>query len=188
MLLAFQKRFIPYVLDGSKRHTIRAGERWKAGMRADLYEESRRPKKYDASGAQVSGMRLLFRDLVTKVDPILIEHSGRAGFQLVENTSIFIAGNELKDFERDLFAWTDGFREDCNVNQPYGVVGAFEQMVAFWEAEHKFGRKIHKFGGQIMHWDYEQRFMEMPGKAKQKPYSGRAVRQLERFLSLRGGR
>lgn len=171
MILGFKEQFVPFVEDGSKTHTIRAGERWKVGMRADLYA---RPRQKD--------MRLIFRDLVTKTDPIRIEHSGRVGFQLVKNTSIFIAGNELKDFELDLFAWADGFREDCDINEPYGVVGAFEQMVAFWESEHKFGRKVHCFHGQVMHWDYEERFTDISE-------TGRAVRQLERIIpSLRGAR
>lgn len=150
MILGFKDQFEPYVLDGSKTHSIRAGERWRVGMRADLYVKPRQ-----------KGMRLLFRAEVVKVDPILIEHSHRAGFELCENTSLYIAGNELKDYELEMFAWADGFREDCDVNQPYGVVGAFEQMIAFWQAEYQFGKKMHQFVGQVTHWDYTDRFTEL---------------------------
>ena len=37
MILGFKDRFVPMVEDGSKRHTIRAGKRWKVGISADLY-------------------------------------------------------------------------------------------------------------------------------------------------------
>lgn len=46
MLLGFQDRFVPLVREGSKTHTIRAGARWKAGMRGDLFEKTRQPKMF----------------------------------------------------------------------------------------------------------------------------------------------
>ncbi len=169
MILGFKKQFVPYVLDGSKRHTIRAGDRWRVGMRADLYEESRRPKKYDESGAQVSGMRLLFRDQVTKVEPIVIEHRANrhAYRETWANTFIRIADVELSPCsdEADLFAWHDGFRPWKD--DPRNSTMSFVHMVEFWEREHGFGRRIHRFDGQVVYWDYEQRFMDVPKKAKQ---------------------
>jgi hypothetical protein len=42
VILGFKDRFVAFVENGTKTHSIRAGNRWKVGMRADLYRESRR--------------------------------------------------------------------------------------------------------------------------------------------------
>ena len=60
MILGFKDQFIPYVLDGSKTHTIRGGNRWRYGMRADLF-----------TGPYKPGLRrLIFRVPVVKVERI----------------------------------------------------------------------------------------------------------------------
>lgn len=163
MILGFKKQFVPYVLDGSKRHTIRAGERWKVGMRADLFEESRRRKVYDANGVQVSGMRLLFRDQVSKVEPIRIScSSSLTGLvPLHERTSIVIGDEVLSLDELDAFAWRDGFRRPDLLPQGAPQAwGCFFEMVCFWETTHGFGSKMLSFDGQLVHWGYTQRFQK----------------------------
>lgn len=180
MILAFQNQFIPYVLDGSKTHTIRAGHRWKAGMRADLYSESRRRKVYELRATnippgcicrgdglygmrcdapvhaperleyqqqQVSGMRLLFRAQVVRVESIHIYSATGKDF------TICLQGYDLSPAECDLFAYRDGFRTGCTDSQAYGTVGAFEQMMEFWKRKHKL-----PFHGQVIHWNYAERF------------------------------
>lgn len=47
MLMGMKDQFCPFAEDGSKTHSIRAGERWKVGMRVDLYRENRRRKVYE---------------------------------------------------------------------------------------------------------------------------------------------
>lgn len=173
MNLGFADQFVPMVEDGSKTHTIRAGERWKVGMRADLYRESRRQKVYDEYGRQVSGMSLIFRAPVVRVQAVEIvcDPSKRTDGYPSARTSplylqaaIYIDGSPLDEDERNAFAWRDGFRHRTLV-KPTDVVsvvsretvGCFRMMVDFWAEKHGFGRRIREFRGQIVHWDYERR-------------------------------
>lgn len=127
MILGFKDRFVPYVMDGSKRHTIRAGNRWRAGMRADLFA---RPRQ--------KGMRLLFRAPVVKVEEILIRAIGASGIHVVIDDLPLTQDETESLFERD------GFRKSL-------VAGtSSEQALSFW-------RNRLPFAGQIIHWDYERR-------------------------------
>lgn len=131
MLLGFKDQFEPFVLDGSKTHTIRAGDRWKVGMRADLYVRPRRPD-----------MRLLFRAPVIRVEMVFI--TVERFFTQVSNywrISLTINGQLLDRGETELFLWRDGFRD--------GSRTAIEQATDFW-------RKTVPFSGQIVHWDYRR--------------------------------
>lgn len=192
MILGFKNQFVPYVLDGTKTHTIRAGERWKAGMRADLFAGTRQRKVFqlrltDAFGCichgdglmgmechapihaeyrktQVAGMRLLFRAPVVRVETIEIydyeavqcgrgsipplggnhvrnAHRGPNG----ESLLVRIEGEGLSADETRSFFFRDGFRNTGECPQ--------YQALKFW-------RDRLPFHGQIVHWDYEQRFME----------------------------
>lgn len=143
MILGLKDQFVPFVEDGSKRHSIRAGERWKAGMRADLYA---RPRQ--------KGMRLLFRAFVVKVEPICIFIEPDGGPKIV------LDGCLLHHAECDLFAYADGFRDGCTDSREYCTVGAFAQMIEFWQRTHDLAAR--PFVGQIIHWDYEGRFVEKP--------------------------
>lgn len=157
MNLGFKDQFVPMVEDGSKRHSIRAGFRWKEGMRADLYA---RPRQ--------KGMRLLFRAMVVKVEQIEIEYTGTlvapntrlgamiGGWSASDFTTITIEGVRLVADELDSFAWRDGFRP--HPSEPTLTTDAFRDMVEFWYRMHGFGRKIRHFHGQVIHWDYERRF------------------------------
>lgn len=151
MILGFKDQFVPYVLDGTKTHTIRAGARWRADMRADLFAKVRQ-----------KGMRLLFRAPVVRVESIAILcDPGRRvdGWPsadlspLRDQTMILIAGVGLDESERQAFAWRDGFRIEGYRG------GYFEQMVEFWRKEHGLGRRVVNFHGQIIHWDYAARYI-----------------------------
>ena len=133
MILGFKAQFVPYVLDGSKTHTIRAGQRWKAGMRADLFQNVRQ-----------KNMSLLFRAPVVRVEEICIFEDPN------EVVGIAIQGERLTQAECDLFAYRDGFRDGLTDAEPYGTVGAFEQMVEFWRRTHNLSAE--PFQGQIIHW------------------------------------
>lgn len=148
MILGFKDQFVPFVEDGSKTHTIRAGQRWKAGMRADLFA---RPRQ--------KGMRLLFRAMVTKVEAITITPRGiyichdRPWVAEWAHTKATEWGMvKLTKDEAELFAFRDGFRFDPNSR------GSFGLMMDFWKRTHKL-----PFHGQIIHWDYAQRFMRKDG-------------------------
>lgn len=152
MNLGFKDRFVSMVEDGSKRHTIRAGDRWKVGMRADLFA---RPRQ--------KGMRLIFRALVIKVQPIEIWYRPPSilGIRFADEPvllapiGIAIAGETLHDDEANAFAWRDGFR-----SMPLergGPLNCVAEMAHFWVTQHKL-QDSAKFTGQLIHWDYVNRF------------------------------
>ena len=189
MVLGFKDQFIPYIEEGSKTHSIRAGFRWKVGMRADLYRESRRRKVYELRATnippgcichgdglygmrcdapvhapakveyeqvQVAGMRLIFRAPVVRVQTIEIA--------IRENTPrVTIDGELLMVDEANAFFWRDGFRDPEPSPRLYGALWRdfpyLSQAMAFWCDRHKLLRK--PFRGQIVHWDYAARFMDI---------------------------
>lgn len=78
-------------------------------------------------------MKLIFRAPVTRVDDITI-HVELTGL------TIFIGEHELDASEKEALAIADGFNDRV-------------EMFEFWSIEHGYGR----FGGQIIHWDYDRR-------------------------------
>lgn len=154
MILGFKDRFIPYITEGTKTHTIRAGNRWRAGMRADLYA---RPRQ--------KGMTLLFRTPVVKVEEVTIWlrkpaaklyadepcHAGALGIAI--NTEI------LSDDEANALAYRDGFRERPLVQG--GHLDALAEMARFWLAEHGSEDGLPIFRGQLIHWDFARRFTDL---------------------------
>lgn len=127
MIAGFKRRFVPKIRRGFKRHTIRRGRRWRAGMRMDLYENVRQ-----------KDMKLIFRAPVVKVEDITI-HVGDP-FYSERNLMVFIEEHLLADDELDEFAVRDGFE-------------GLGEMGKFWHEEHGLGM----FSGQVIHWDYDKR-------------------------------
>lgn len=118
-LYNFQARFVPYVEDGSKMHTIRAPRKRQEqpGNMLHLY-----------TGLRHKGARLLKRVQCAKVQAIRISVDG-----------IWIDGVKLAGDEADLLAWRDGFRRNGNDS-----TCAFEYMLSFWEGRLPFeGQIIH---------------------------------------------
>lgn len=124
MILGFKRRFERFVLDGSKTHTIRAGNRWKVGDRCDCYVDPRQ-----------KSMRLLGRWPCVKVESITIASNTPYGHP---KYGIWIDDNILSRDETEALAWRDGFR--TGVNGSY-----FAEMMEFWK-----GRL--PFEGQVIHW------------------------------------
>lgn len=138
MILGFDSQFVPMVLDGTKTHTIRAGFRWKAGMRADLY----------TGGYQPGARRLLFRAVVTKVEAIAISPVRTTWTDgSFTHLSVSINGNRMNFEESDAFFYLDGFR-DLDRGRSYASTA---QAFLYW-------RDKLPFTGQLIHWDYERRF------------------------------
>ena len=141
-LYNFQQRFVPFIEDGSKRHTIRGIRRNpdKPGDTCHLYTGLRQP-----------GARLIFRAPCLRVEPIEInEWDGGA---------VYINGERLGHDEMDALAWRDGFRGPQSdwlsigskiIPTPGTVKGCFQQMLSFWNDR-------LPFEGHIVHWDYERR-------------------------------
>lgn len=133
MLLGFKKRFIPFVEEGSKTHTIRAklkrGSR-QAGEICHCY-----------TGLRQKGARLLGRWKCLKVEPILI-FEGRD-----HAVSVIIGDVELSADEKNALAWRDGFRGR-------GKEQAFSEMVDYWASLHPQAGPL-EFQGDLIHWQYE---------------------------------
>lgn len=124
-LYNFQKRFVPFILSGAKRHTIRATRRHpdKVGNLAHLY-----------TGLRTKKTQLLGRFPITRIEEI--EISAGCDCDVVEckaSPRIFVAGVELDNDERENLARLDGFQN-------------FSEMKAFWK-----GRL--PFKGEIIHWN-----------------------------------
>lgn len=89
MILGFKPQFVPKILDGSKVHSIRKGNRWKAGTKIH-FATGVRTKNYNQfnSGECVSTQTII-------INP-------RASL-------IMIDGNGLNQYTKELLAKNDGF-------------------------------------------------------------------------------
>jgi hypothetical protein len=117
-LYNFKKRFAPFVLDGTKRHTIRAKRKHptKVGDAVHLY-----------TGLRTKQAQLLGRSVCVRVEEIRISGSQQ----------VFVDGVELNADEKNALAYCDCFRSR-------GVPRAFEEMMEFWEGRLPFvGDIIH---------------------------------------------
>lgn len=130
-LYNFKRCFVPLILDGTKRHTIRAPRRHpdRPGAVMHLYTGLRRP-----------GARLLFRAPCAVVQEIALTDDGL----------LFLDGRVRPGPVCDRLAWEDGFRPgDATEDDPYG---AFFAMLRYWREAH-----VLPFEGHIYHWDYDSR-------------------------------
>lgn len=160
MIVAFKDQFVPFVLDGSKQHTLRderQGDRQiVVGDRLDLYARVRQADQY-----------LLGRYLCTRVRVARFElhEESPAVVQSVLQVRVrhvmYIDGVELDQSEADLFAWRDGFRmrgiprfnathaDNCYSLDP---TGCFASMMRYWITE----GKNFPFEKRLIHWDHSK--------------------------------
>ncbi len=140
MLLTFKKRFEPYLLDGSKQHTIRAYRKnpAKVGETCYCYGDARQ-KTMHLIGAwpcvKVEDIRIA---RLLRARTIIGERIGGTWNQ--RNYGIWVCQIPLSVDECNALAWRDGFRET-------GVNGAFDEMISWWMNVHGL-----PFQGQIIHW------------------------------------
>ena len=131
MLLNFEPRFVPYVVEGSKTHTIRC-----------LRKDGKVPRVGEIchcyTGLRRKGPRLLGRWPCVKVEEIEISLSLAA-----KPHRVFINGERLHSDELDTLAFRDGFRSG----------GGFLEMMMFWK-----GRL--PFQGFVIHWRWRPSFAE----------------------------
>ncbi len=152
MLLGFKPRFVPFVLDGSKTHTIRSERKYppKVGEVCHCYTGLRQrgpiiQKLASGEVVRQKMARLLGRWPCVKVEEIQIREfrlNAHFGFQL------FIEGLWLDVDERNAFAWRDGFRTR-------GRKHAFAEMCDYWITLHRNHGTID-FAGQVIHWQYRK--------------------------------
>jgi len=129
MLLGFKRRFAPYVLDGSKTHTIRAIRKItpKVGEMCHCYVDPRQKT-----------MKLLGRWPCVKVETIAFRVAAGRNWPVL----VWVGKEQLSCDECNALAWRDGFRDR-------GHNHALEEMLEFWK-----GRL--PFDGYLIHWRYWQ--------------------------------
>jgi hypothetical protein len=132
---SFQERFIPFLLDGSKDHTVRkerAGRSRHArpGETIQLYY-----------GMRTKWCRKIGEATCSAVFAIRITEN-RISFPLVTEDEDEV---EIVPNNRDSFAWRDGFRpEGSTADNP---AGAFDLMLRFWKQTHEL-----PFQGVVIYW------------------------------------
>ena len=143
MIMGFDAMFVPLVERRLKKHSIRAGNRWRVGMLIHLYAAPRQ-----------KGMRLIGLAKVRMIEPISIAcdlEKRPEGWPsakvapLAAKTTVTIGGHVLTNDELNVFAFADGF-------QSAGVAGAFRLMVEYWRRKNGLGTKLKCFTGQVVHW------------------------------------
>lgn len=130
-LYNFSKQFVPYVVDGSKTHTVRSPRRYPVmiGQTCHLY-----------TGLRTREAKLLLRAPCVRIEPFRLN---------VAAGRVSIAGEQLSLDEANAFAYRDGFRRD-------GWHHAFKLMLQFWIEKHG----ASAFRGTITHWDYSKAVFE----------------------------
>lgn len=123
-LYNFKERFAPFILDGRKRHTIRATRKVpdKVGNIAHCY-----------TGLRTKSTRFLGKWPIIKIEAIEILPEC-LDVKCPSHVTVIIAGQELSPDEREKLARLDGFED-------------FKEMREFWT-----GRL--PFKGEIIHWQF----------------------------------
>jgi hypothetical protein len=147
---SFQERFCPFVIDGTKPHTIRNRRKFRAGIGSTLYLYF---------GLRTKWCKLLRVEVCTTTFSLSISKKHGIVFY-----SRILTADELKLAEKypthknlpirkilddeaaDCFAWMDGFRPNGS-----NTDGAYELMMRFWQQTHKL-----PWAGDIVYWHPKQ--------------------------------
>lgn len=138
-LLGFKRRFAPMVLEGSKRHTIRAIRKIpvKVGDVCHCYVDPRQ-KSMRLLGrwrcTKVQGIRIL-ADCTPEAPPLIVLFTHEEGADLC-----------LGAEEAERLFWVDGFREEPKDDLPWPHT---RQAWEFWKG------KEFPFESQMVHWDFD---------------------------------
>ncbi len=114
MILGFNDEFIPAILAGTKVHTIREGQRWRAGDVAEFYARAQAPDRYEFRAPlpvllvqeielTVEGLRVDGRLLPP---PELLALAQADGFATAQELLAFFAGKPLP-LRGQLVHWTN---------------------------------------------------------------------------------
>jgi len=125
MILGFKDRFVPAVADGTKPHTIRAGERWKLGMKIHFYQKVRQ-----------AGMAKIREDGEARVvQRVCLFDKGQHNPHVPNRQPwLFIDGRLLTPLESQILACNDGFDD-------------FAGLLQFFRDNHGL-----PFTGQLIGW------------------------------------
>lgn len=138
MLLGFQPRFVPFIEDGSKTHTIRAKRKIapKVGETCHCY-----------TGLRHKGARLLGRWKCVRVQEVRIMYG-----VLNQPVMVVIDGVILSGDEANSFFHRDGFRDGGGGEKYPSIVQAAE----LWR-----GPSL-PFRGDLIHWEYTDAQRKVP--------------------------
>lgn len=127
---SFKERFVPLILDGSKRQTIRKKRKGQAKPGSTLYLYF---------GMRTKWCRKLKETPCVDVKEIVITQDGK----------IFVGGKKLTWSQRDVLAYNDGFRNgDDGMFPDYcETKGCFDIMFRWWSQTHEL-----PFIGDIIYW------------------------------------
>lgn len=140
MILGFKPQFVPKILDGTKLHTIRSGNRWKPGMSIQMATGVRTPQ-YNQFNADRPDLQVC-----KGVQDIVIRFNCKDDFFVLQNMktnsiytfSIFIDCKQIKNqFAISRLAANDGFEY------------TWQFLEWFFAARSKAN---NRFIGQLIHW------------------------------------
>lgn len=160
---SFKEQFVPFVLDGSKNHTIRNYRRFQVLPGETLYlyyglrtKASRKLKQERCS--TVKTIAIGSNETVVLVDRIRLSdtemHRVKMLLLFAHPTDLEVRISKevgfdaqlLDDKEKNNLAWRDGFRPlGTTVNKP---AGAFPMMFRFFQQTHEL-----PFVGNIIYWN-----------------------------------
>lgn len=147
-LYNFQERFVPFIQDGTKTHTIRAIRKYpqKVGALMHLFYGLRTK----------SAKRIISAQPCKKVNTIIITRDYKIYliegvmnarecelFGRTKNKSKAFCYNILNTNEKDELSWRDGFRIDDKGTR----IGCFDLMFRWWKQTHEL-----PFAGHIQYW------------------------------------
>jgi hypothetical protein len=123
MILGFKETFVPAVADGTKPHTIRRGQNWRAGMSIQFYRNVR----------QASMAKIRPDAVAVSVQEIKVVRPERYLGAPIEPT-ISVDGRQLTPLECQELARRDGFAD-------------LDELLRFICQLHSL-----PFTGQLIHW------------------------------------
>lgn len=123
---SFKERFVPMILDGTKRQTIRAKRKHQV-KEGDIL--------YLFYGMRTKHCKRLKGERCVAVNDI----------EILQNGTVVIDGIKVTDSVLNFFAWSDGFRPEGSTEE--NPAGAFNLMIRFWKQTHSL-----PFKGDIIYW------------------------------------
>jgi hypothetical protein len=144
---SFKERFVPFILNGSKPHTIRKRRKYPAKPGDTLYLYFGLRTKYSKKLREEKCLDV--KTIYIKQKAICIAPCRLSDYQidLLRNKKLRrISFKYLTIEECDRLAWMDGFRpEGSTLKNPKG---SFELMYRWWKQTHDL-----PFIGDIIYWD-----------------------------------
>jgi hypothetical protein len=149
MLLGFKPRFEPYIIEGSKTHTIRRKKKYppRVGEVCHCYGDVRQKT-----------MHVLGRWPCTAIEditirPVMVPNWKALGLDrpAVITLEVFMTGEQLSPDETEALFFRDGFRD---VPPAYTSTAMARD---FWIANFTEGKP---FIGQMIHWDFSRPVMK----------------------------